>query len=151
MSNFIKQVLLRFIESLAIKYFLNDDPCMISPALPDMNPVDLKYYDENSCKFMITLNECTGSCIVLSPKICAPKKTKYIDVKAFNIITNKDETKAMTEHILRDCKCKFNVQHVIQNKDEIIKHVNENVKIIVSAKMIIVEIQEHVFVRTVSI
>ena len=140
-----------FVFVFHVLCFLNDDPCMISPALTDMNPVDLKYYDENSCKFMITLNECTGSCIVLSPKICAPKKTKYIDAKAFNIITNKDETKAMTEHISYDCKCKFNVQHVIHNKDEIIKHVNENVKIVVSAKMITVEIQVHVFVRTVSI
>ena len=24
------------------------------------------------------------------------------------MITNKDEAKAMTEHILHDCKCKFN-------------------------------------------
>ena len=30
------------------------------------------------------------------------------NVKAFNMITNKDEAKAMAEHISRDCKCKFN-------------------------------------------
>ena len=57
---------------------------------------------------MISLNKCTGSCKVLSPKICVPKETKDIYVKAFNMITNKDETKAMTEHISCDCKCKFN-------------------------------------------
>ena len=28
--------------------------------------------------------------------------------KAFNMITNKNEAKAMTEHIPCDCKCKFN-------------------------------------------
>ena len=33
---------------------------------------------------------------------------KDLNVTAFNMITNKDETKAMTEHISYDCKCKFN-------------------------------------------
>ena len=33
---------------------------------------------------------------------------KDIYVKAFNVKTNKDETKTMTEHLLCDCKCKFN-------------------------------------------
>ena len=32
---------------------------------------------------------------------------KKQNVKAFDII-KKDETKEMTEHISRDCKCKFN-------------------------------------------
>ena len=57
---------------------------------------------------MISLNKCTGICKVLSPKICVPKETKDINVKAFNMITNKDEAKAMTEHISCYCKCKFN-------------------------------------------
>ena len=48
---------------------------------------------------MISLNECTRSCNVVSPKICVPKKTKDIYVKAFNIIKNKDKAKAITEHI----------------------------------------------------
>ena len=43
------------------------------------------------------------------------------------------------------------VQHVIQIKNGIIKHVNVNVKIIVHAKKIIVGILAHVFVRIASI
>ena len=43
------------------------------------------------------------------------------------------------------------VQRVIQSKNGIIKHVNLNVKIIVSAKMIIVGILAHIFVRIASI
>ena len=43
------------------------------------------------------------------------------------------------------------VQYVIQIKNETIKHTNLNVKIIVSAKKIIVGILAHVFVRMVSI
>ena len=64
--------------------FLDDEPCMFGSTLIDMNPVKLKHYP-----FMISLNKCTGSCNVLSPKICVPKETKYINVNAFNIITKK--------------------------------------------------------------
>ena len=71
--------------------------------LIDLNSAELKCY-----RFMIILDKCTGSCNVLSPKIFVPKETKDINVKAFNVITNKDEAKAMTEHISCDCKCKFN-------------------------------------------
>ena len=100
-------VLLSFSESLARDrmkcLFLNDKPCMVRPSFTDMNPVELKYYP-----FMITFNKCTGSCNILSPEICVPKETKDINVKAFNMITNKDEAKAMTEHISCVCKCKCN-------------------------------------------
>ena len=43
---------------------------------------------------------------MLSPKICVPKETEDINVKAFNMIKHKDEAKAMTERISCDCKCK---------------------------------------------
>ena len=110
MFNLIKQVffaLLSFSSSLALEQtkclFLNDEPCMVRPTLIDLNLVELKYYP-----FMISLDQCSGSCNVLSPKICAPKETKDINVKAFNMITNKNEAKPMTKHISCDCKCRFN-------------------------------------------
>ena len=43
------------------------------------------------------------------------------------------------------------VQHVIQNKNGMLKHVNMNVKIIISVKKIIAGILAHVFLRMVSI
>ena len=55
---------------------------MVIHTLINMNPNELKYYP-----FMISLNKYTGSCNVLSPKICVPKESKGIDVKAFNMIT----------------------------------------------------------------
>ena len=76
---------------------------MVRPTLIDTNPVKLKYYP-----FMISLNECTGICNALSLKPCVPKETKDINVKTFNMMTNKNEAKVMTEHISCDCKCKFN-------------------------------------------
>ena len=62
------------------------------------------------------------------------------------MITNKDEAKAMTEHI----SCDSIVQHVIQIKNEIIRHVNINFKNIISAKKIIVTILTHVYVEIIS-
>ena len=76
---------------------------MVRPTLIDMNPNELKYY-----LFMISLHKCTGNCNVLSSKICVPKETKDMNANAFNMIANKDEAKAMTEHISCDYKCKFN-------------------------------------------
>ena len=56
---------------------------------------------------MISLDKCTGSCNVLSPKIYVPKETKDINVKTFNMMTNKSGAKTMMKHISCDCKCKF--------------------------------------------
>ena len=57
MFSFIKEVfivLFSFSSSLATKCLsLKDDPCMIKPALIDLNPVD----------------KCRGSCNVLSSKV----------------------------------------------------------------------------------
>ena len=105
-------VLLSFSKSLAHvakisdrtkRLFLNDEPCKFRPTPIVANPNKLKYYS-----FTISLNKCTGSCNVLSSKICIPKETKGINVKAFDMIRNQDEAKAMPEHISCHCKCKFN-------------------------------------------
>ena len=115
---------------------------MVRLTVVDMNPVELKYYP-----FMTSLNKCTGNCNVFSPKIRVPKETKDIYIKAFNIITKKDEGKAMEEHIHVIVNANSIVQYEIQNKNGIIKHVNMNVKIIISANKIIVGILAHLFVN----
>ena len=73
MFGHIKQLfigLLIFVSSLGSKCVsLNEKPCMIRPSLIDLNPVELKYYP-----FVISLDKCTGSCNVLSPKICVPEE-----------------------------------------------------------------------------
>ena len=57
---------------------------------------------------MTIYDKCTGSCNVLAPKLCVPKEKQDMSIKAFNMITNKNEAKAMTEHISCDSKCKLN-------------------------------------------
>ena len=131
-------VLLSFSGSLATKcLFLIDQPCMVRLILNDLNPVEIKYYP-----FVISLDKCTGRCNVLTPKICVQKDRKNINVKGLNIITNKNGAKTMKKHI-----CKFSSKTSNSNPNEILKHINMNVKIIVRAKKIITGILAHVFVR----
>ena len=59
---------------------------------------------------MISLDKCSGSCNSvgdLATKICVPSKTKDVNVKVFNMITNKNEVKTLVKHTSCDCKCKF--------------------------------------------
>ena len=137
-------LLLSFISSLPRDQlkclFLNDEPFMVRFTVFYMNPVELKYYP-----FMISLNKCTGSGNVLSPKICVLKETKVKNFKAFYMITNKMEAKTSTKHISRDCKYKFNSTTCNLDKQEKMKHFKVVLKIIVHAKKIIVENLKHVF------
>ena len=81
---------------------LNDEPCIVRSTLIDLNPVELKNYP-----FMISLDKCTRMSYLYQkyvskmcfknvlplPKICVSKVTKDTIVKAFNILTNKNEAK----------------------------------------------------------
>ena len=72
---------------------------MVRPILIDY--LGLIYHAElNYCSFMICLSKCTGCCNVLSPKICVPKETKDISVKAFNMTENKKKANAMTSYFI---------------------------------------------------
>ena len=125
MYSLIKQVfivLLSLSESLATKCLsLDDEPSIVRPTLIDLNPVELKCY-----LLMSSIDNCTGSCNVLSPEIRVPKD---ISVKAFNLITNKNETKKWENMFHVIVNANSVVQHVIQIKNGLIKHVNVNVQL----------------------
>ena len=123
-----------------------NEPGMSRPTLIDLNLVEFKYYP-----FLISLHKCTVSYNVLSPKLCIPKETKDINVKAFNMITNKNEAKAMAEHVSFDCKCKFVCTVFNSNQKWNNKICKCECKNYCTCKKIIVGILPHVFVRIVSI
>ena len=112
-------------------------------SLIDLNPVELKFYP-----FIFSLDECTGSCNVLSLKTCVPKETKDTNVKAFDM-TMKLKQWQNIFHVIVNANSI--VQNVIQIKNGIKKHANKNVKIIISAKKVIVGLLAHVFVRIANI
>ena len=74
-----------------------------------------------------------------------------INVKVFNMITNKNEAKPMTKHISCYCKCRFNNTTFDSNQKWNSKTSQYEVKTIVNAKKITVGILAHMFVRIVSI
>ena len=95
---------LSYVADLTNYLFFNDEPCIDRPTIIIyLNPVEHRNYP-----FMISLNKCTGSCNVLSPKKYVPKKPKRYRSQTFNVMTNNDEAKAITKHISCDCKYKFN-------------------------------------------
>ena len=112
----------------------------------DLNHVEFKCYH-----FLISLDKCSGSCNILSPKIYLPKETKDINVKTFNMITKKNEAKTITNifHVIVNANSL--VQHVVQIKNGIMKHVNVSVKIIAHAKKIITGILAHALVKIVNV
>ena len=77
---------------------------------------------------------------------CVAKETKQIHTKVFNVITNTDEAKKVASIFHVIVNASSIVKNVIHLKNEIIKHVTVNVKIITTAKKIIVGILAHVFV-----
>ena len=95
--------LLSFIRSLATRCVsLINEPCTDRSTLIDLNPVELKYYP-----FMVSLDKCSGSCNSfddLSTRIFAPSKTKDVNLKVFNMITNRNGAKTLV-----------NIFHVIVN------------------------------------
>ena len=80
------------------------------------------------------------------------KEAKDINVKTLNMIANKDEAKAMTEHISCDFKCKLNSAKCNSNQTWNNKTCQCECKNIISVKKKnLVWILAHVFVRIVSI
>ena len=73
MFTLIKQVyfvLLSFNQFLATRCLsLNDELCLVTPPIIDMNLVELRYYP-----FMIKLNKYTGSCNIYLLKHAFQKK-----------------------------------------------------------------------------
>ena len=56
---------------------------------------------------MVKLDSCIGSCNTLnnlSNKVCVPNKTEDLHLSLFNMITEVNESKTLTEHIACECK-----------------------------------------------
>ena len=123
---------------------LNNEQCRTRHTLIDLNHVALNY------SFMISLDKCNGSCNSVdnsSAQKCILNKIS-INAKVFNILTEIDAAKTL---IKQNATAATNVQHAIQIKNGIAKHVNIIVKITISAKNIIVGIQGNVYVKKAGI
>ena len=87
--------------------------CMIQPSLLHPNECcQFHYY-----LFAITLDRCVRTCNFLndlSNKVCVPNKTEDLSLNVFNMIIEKNGSKALAKHISCECKCRSDGKNVIQ-------------------------------------
>ena len=70
---------------------------------------------------MVGLDKCSGSCnlilslllyliskCLVSKNMYSKNKQKKVNVEVFNMITIRNKAKTIANHVLCDCKCKFN-------------------------------------------
>ena len=120
---------------------------MIKTSLIDLSPVGLKYYS-----FMISLAKCSGSWNVWTSIISVPRETKYGNLQAFKMKTNKNESKTMAKYIACGCKYKLNTStllHIIQKWNNETRQCECQSHY--TCKKTLVGIVAHVLVRMVSI
>ena len=80
---------------------------------------------------MISLDKCNETCNFaadLSSKVFFLSKTKDVNIKVPNIITNRNGAKTLIKHISYDCKCKFNSTTCNSYQKRNNKHINSSVE-----------------------
>ena len=81
-----------------------------------------------------------GSCNTLnklSNRVCAPNKTEDLDVHVFNMIIEKNESKALIKYISYKCECTFDGKNVVQINGGITINVDVSAKNFMYLKKII--------------
>ena len=88
---------------------LSNQKCMTQPTLINLHPSECSqefhYYP-----LAVKLDRCVRSCNTLkelSNKVYVPNETDNLNLSMFNMITEINESKTLTKHILCECKCKF--------------------------------------------
>ena len=81
---------------------LSNQKCMTQPTLINLHPNEYSQ-EVHHYPFVVKLDRCVGSC----NKVCVPNKTEDSNPSFFNMITEISESKALTKHISRECKCRF--------------------------------------------
>ena len=69
--------------------------------------------------YAVNLDKCVGSCNTLndlSNTLCVSNKTEYLNLSVFNMITWKNESKALAKCISCECKYKFDVRKCNSNQ-----------------------------------
>ena len=88
---------------------LSNPKCMTQPTLINLHPSECSqefhYYP-----LAVKLDRCVRSCNTLNDlynKVYVPNETNNLNLSMFNMITEINESKTLTKHILCECKCKF--------------------------------------------
>ena len=79
---------------------------MFQPTLINLHPNEYS----QGYPLAVKLDRYIGSCNALndlSNKVCVPNKTEDLDLSVVNMITEINESKALTNHVPCECKCRF--------------------------------------------
>ena len=124
MLGFIKEMFVVLLSSIVSAsnhtkcVSLSNKKCGVQPTLISLHPNE--YSQEFDCyPFAVKLHRCFRNCntlIYFSHKVCIPNKTEDLNLSVFNMIRGINESKALTKHLLCECKCeckKIDVHDVI--------------------------------------
>ena len=99
---------------------LSNQKCMIQPTLINLHPNEYSQEFHYS-PFAVKFGRCVGSCNThndLSNKVCIPNKTEDLNLNMFNMITEINESKALTKHMSLSCECKCKLDGRKCNSDQ---------------------------------
>ena len=80
--------------------------CKVRPEIISINSNNPMFYP-----FSIKVNKCSGNCNHINDpyaRICVPDTVKYLNVKAFNLMSRTNETRHMKWDKLCKCICRLN-------------------------------------------
>ena len=112
---------------------------------PNEHSQEFHYYP-----FAVKLDRCVGSCITLndlSNKVCVPNKTEDLNLSMFKMITGINESKTLTKHISRECKCRFDGRNCNSDQWWNNENVHVSVRNVMYVKKIKFEILLHVIAK----
>ena len=92
----------------------SNQKCVTQPTLFDVHANEYSQELHNYL-FPVNLDMCVGSCNTfdgLSYKVCAPNKTKDLNLHVFNKTAGINKSRTLTKHI--SCKCEFKFDNVTQ-------------------------------------
>ena len=88
---------------------LSNLKCMILPTLIHLHPNEF-CQEFHHYPFAVKLDRCVGKCnnlYDLSNKAGVPNKTEDLNLGMFNMVTEINQLKTLTKHILCECKYRF--------------------------------------------
>ena len=99
---------------------------------------------------MVKLDRCVESCNTindLSNRVCVPNKTEDLNLSMYNMITELNESKTLTNHISWKSKCKLDGTKCNSNHGGVTTNVDVSVKNIIYVKKNMFKILVHAFVK----
>ena len=84
---------------------MNNQECKLRPVIVNVNSKEPLFYP-----FSIKISKCSGSCNNINDpyaKLCVSDVVKKLNIKVFNLMSRKNETRHIKWHETCKCKCRL--------------------------------------------